>query len=158
MVTPRVPGCRESPREELGRPGSGSSLQPRSAQPGLRALDPGVYLARRRAWVSGRSLGCGSMSSKLVQAKLTVRTLQAPPLSVKSCRFRSEAHRSPGQIANPCCSPLFGTARCPAGQNSGGLGSSGGCGEGRGAGTEENRERPVPGARRRTRTRAAYIH
>ncbi|KAI4567383.1 hypothetical protein MJG53_008962 [Ovis ammon polii x Ovis aries] len=65
------------------------------------------------------------MSSKLVQAKLTVRTLQAPPLSVKSCRFRSEAHRSPGQIANACCSPLFGTARCPAGQNSGGLGSSG---------------------------------
>ncbi|KAI4539297.1 hypothetical protein MG293_010689 [Ovis ammon polii] len=35
------------------------------------------------------------MSSKLVQAKLTVRTLQAPPLSVKSCRFRSEAHRMP---------------------------------------------------------------
>ncbi|XP_044780204.2 cilia- and flagella-associated protein 206 isoform X3 [Bubalus bubalis] len=35
------------------------------------------------------------MSSNLVQAKLTVRTLQAPPLSVKSGRFRSEAHRMP---------------------------------------------------------------
>ncbi|KAJ8784526.1 hypothetical protein J1605_008178 [Eschrichtius robustus] len=106
MVTPlppRVPSCPEGPRkdlgEESGRRGSSSPFRPRSVHSRLRALEPGVYPARKRAWGRGQSLGRWSIPSSLVEAELSVRTpFGAPPLNGNSGHFRPEAPRSAARM------------------------------------------------------------
>ncbi|XP_022407974.1 cilia- and flagella-associated protein 206 [Delphinapterus leucas] len=102
-LLPREPSCPEGPRkdpgEESGSRGSSSPFRPRSAHSRLRALEPGVYPSRKRAWGRGQSLGCWSIPSSLIEAELSVRTpFWAPPLNGNSGHFRPEAPRSAARM------------------------------------------------------------
>ncbi|XP_029079153.1 cilia- and flagella-associated protein 206 isoform X4 [Monodon monoceros] len=82
-LLPREPSCPEGPRkdpgEESGSRGSSSPFRPRSAHSRLRALEPGVYPSRKRAWGRGQSLGCWSIPSSLIEAELSVKAVVLDP-------------------------------------------------------------------------------